>query len=196
MKERSRPYPRKVGGSEDAETFQSFIWAGSVTCETGFMTELDALLARTVADLEQIGAADESLAVLRDRGIGRLRGKPFLSPVGRAWRLGVVLLDRLGGLYETGEITRAIEPQIAVTNRSADAERKREYRRAAARGPFREGETINHGFTPLDLSDAALREGSGPLSLVGDVVLVRLPSGSRIPLERYLADRVSLFQLD
>ena len=196
MKERWATHPRIVAGREAAETFQSFIWHRGATCETGGMTELDALLARTVADLERIGAADESLAELRDRGIGRLRGKPYLSPIGRAWRLGVVLLDRLGGLYATGEITRAIEPQIAVTNRSADAELKREYRRAAARGPFREGETINHGFTPLDLSDAALRDGSGPLSLDGDVVLVRLASGSRIPLERYLADRVSLFELD
>ena len=196
MQERSRADPRNPGGSEDAETIHSCIWEGDRTCDTGGMTELAALLARAVADLERIGAADEALAVLRDRGIGRLRGKPYLSPIGRAWRLGVVLLDRLGGLYETGEITRAIEPQIAVTNRSADAELKREYRRAAARGPFPEGETINHGFTPLDLSDAALRDGSGPLSLDGDVVLVRLLSGGRIPLERYLADRVSLFQLD
>lgn len=161
------------------------------------MSDLSALLARTVGDLERIGADDEALAVLREgRGIGRLRGKPYLTPIGRAWRLGVLLLDRTGGLYETGEVTRAIEPQIAVTNRSAEAERKRDYRRAAARGPFPEGETINHGFTPIDLSDAALGEGSGPLSVDGDVVLVRLASGSRIPLKRYLADRVSLFELE
>lgn len=159
---------------------------------------LGELLAATVAELERIGAADEALGELREgRGVGRLRGQPKLVPVGRAWRLGVVLLDRAGRLYATGEITRAIEPQVAVTNRSAAAELKREYRRAAVRGPFPTGETINHEFAALDLSPDALRESSGLLSLTGDgAVLVRLPSGSRIPLENYLADRVALFSLD
>ena len=162
------------------------------------MTDLSGLLARTIADLERIGAADEALAVLRDgRGIGKLKSKPFMVRTGRAWRLGVILLDRSGQLYATGAITRAIEPQVAVTNRSAEAEQKREYRRAAARGSFRTGETINHGYEPVDVSIDALRAGDGPLSLDDtDTVLVRLPSGSRIPLERYLADRVSLFELD
>lgn len=165
--------------------------------------ELPDLLARTIAELERIGADDEALAVLRDgRGIGKIRTRPFMVRTGSAWRLGVVLLDRTGQLYATGEITRAIEPQVAVTNRSAEAEQKREYRRAAARGSFHTGETINHGFTPIDVSIEALRAGDGPLSLdnsdddASANVLVRLPSGSRIPLERYLADRVSLFDLD
>lgn len=159
---------------------------------------LDALLAATIAELERIDAPDEALGVLREgRGIGPLRGQPKLMPVGRAWRLGVVLLDRDGALYATGEITRAIEPQVAVTNRSAAAELKREYRRAAVRGPFPTGETINHEFEALDLSPEALAAGSGPLSVADDgTVVVRLASGSRIPLERYLADRVELFTLD
>jgi len=159
---------------------------------------LAAALAATVVELDRIGAADEALAVLKEgRGIGKLRGQPKLMPVGRAWRLGVVLLDRSGALYATGEITRAIEPQVAVTNRSAQAELKREYRRAAVRGPFPEGETINHEFEPIDVSADALRAGSGPLSLGDDdEVLVRLPSGSSIPLARYLADRTALFTLD
>ena len=159
---------------------------------------LGAALAATVAELDGTGAADEALAVLREgRGISVLRGQPRMMPVGRAWRLGVILLDRSGGLYATGEITRAIEPMVAVTNRSAAAEQKREYRRAAARGPFTEGETINHEFTPIDLAPDALRAGSGPLSLGdNDEILVQLASGSRIPLEGYLADRVALFTLD
>jgi len=151
---------------------------------------IEELLARTVAELQRIGAADESLAVLREgRGIGSLRGAPRMLPVGRAWRLGVLLLDVQGNLYATGQVTRAIEPQIAVTNRSAEAELKREYRRAAARGPFPEGETINFEFAMLE----GLEE---PLSVVDDVVHVRLASGSTVPLERYLADRVGLFSLD
>ena len=161
-------------------------------------SQLGGMLAATVAELERVGAADEALGVLQEgRGIGRLRGQPKLVPVGRAWRLGVVLLDRSGALFATGEITRAIEPQVAVTNRSAAAELKREYRRAAVRGPFPAGETINHEFAPIDLGESALGTGSGPLSLGDDgTVLVRLPSGSRVPLDTYLADRVALFSLD
>lgn len=159
--------------------------------------QLSSRLAATVAELDRIGAPDEALGELREgRGIGRMRAQPKLVPVGRAWRLGVVLLDRAGRLYATGEITRAIEPQVAVTNRSAAAELKREYRRAAVRGPFATGETINHEFEPIDLSADALRAGSGPLSVDGEELLVRLTSGSRVPLERYLADRVGLFSLD
>lgn len=160
--------------------------------------DLDALLARTVAQLQAMDAADESLATMREpRGISIIKTKPALLPIGRAWRLGVLLLDRLGNLYATGEVTRAIEPQIAVTNRSAEAERKRDLRRAAARGPFPEGEIVNLGFTMLDLGEQALAESDGPVLLDSDVgVLVVLPSGSTMPIDLYLADRVSLFALD
>jgi len=145
-------------------------------------------LAATVAELQRIGAPDEALGVLRlGRGIGPLRTAPMLIPIGRAWRLGVLLVDVQGGIYATGEVTRAIEPLIAVTNRSAEAERKRELRRMAARGPFAEGDTINVDFIPLSLDEPA-----EPLTREGDDLLVRLPSGSRVPLERYLADRVAI----
>ena len=145
-------------------------------------------LAETVAELQRIGAPDEALGVLRlGRGIGPLRTAPMLIPIGRAWRLGVLLVDVQGGIYATGEVTRAIEPLIAVTNRSAEAERKRELRRMAARGPFAEGDTINVDFIPLSLDEPA-----EPLTREGDDLLVRLPSGSRVPLDRYLADRVAI----
>ena len=145
-------------------------------------------LAATVAELQRIGAPDEALGVLRlGRGIGPLRTAPMLIPIGRAWRLGVLLVDVQGGIYATGEVTRAIEPLIAVTNRSAEAERKRELRRMAARGPFAEGDTINVDFIPLSLDEPA-----EPLTREGDDLLVRLPSGSRVPLEQYLADRVAI----
>jgi hypothetical protein len=145
-------------------------------------------LAATVAELQRLDAPDEALGTLRlGRGIGSLRTAPMLIPAGRAWRLGVLLLDVTGGLYATGEVTRAIEPLIAVTNRSAEAERKRELRRMAARGPFAPGETVNVDYLPLSLENP-----EEPLSRAGDELLVRLPSGSRVPLERYLDDRVAI----
>ena len=154
------------------------------------MDALAELLARTVDELTRIQASDEGLGEWRQpRGFLGLKPKPSIVPVGRAWRLGVVLLSRDATLFATGEVTRAVEPLVAVTNRSAEAERKRDLRRAAVRGKWPEGETINVGFTRiLSVSDE-------PLSLGEGEILVRLASGSRVPLERYLADRVSLFEL-
>ena len=146
---------------------------------------LEELIARTVASLEENEAPDEALAVLKPaRGLFRER----LVPTGRAWRLGVLLIDRDGRLYSTGTVTRAIEPLRGVTNRSAQAEARRDDRRAAVRGRFPEGEVVNFGHTPIDLDTAP-----GPLSVVDGVVLVRWSAtGAPRPLADYLADRLAV----
>lgn len=145
------------------------------------MTDLPELLARTVAELERRGAPDEALAALRKT---RLRGTRLVR-TGRAWRLGVLLLDREGRLYETATVTRAVEPLRGVTNRSAAAEARRELRHIAARSGFPEGEAVNVDPVPLELD--------GPLSVEDGVVMVRWNAGGGIrPLEAYLADRLSL----
>lgn len=159
--------------------------------------ELFDLLARTVESLEAAAVPDESLAaVRRARGLTGLSGASRMVPAGRAWRLGVVLLEATGRLHATGGVTRAIVPLRAVTNRSAAAESRREDRRAAARGPFPEGEVVNFGYTPLALDTAALKAGSGPLSVRDGVVMVRWSDGDETlgirPLADYLADRVGL----
>lgn len=153
-------------------------------------TGLTELLRRTVAELEARSVPDEALATLRQRRFGR----PKLVPSGRAWRLGVLLLDRDGHLYSTATVTRAVEPLRGVTNRSAEAESRRDLRRVAARGRFAEGEAVNVDATPLDLSDEALARGSGPLQLAPDgTVLVRWNARDDTrPLADYLADRLSL----
>lgn len=164
------------------------------------MIDLRELLASTVATLDELGAQDEALAVIREpRGFSVFKSRSAMVPVGRAWRLGVLLLNRELQLFETGEVTRAIEPLIAVTNRSQAAEDRREFRRMAARGPFPAGETINHGWHELPLDIESLRVGSGPLSIDGDTIRVRVgsaPGQGTAPLDRYLADRASLFGLD
>ena len=160
------------------------------------MTALADLLAAAIADLE--GLPDESLGVWRQsRGIGRLRPAPTLQPAGRAWRLGVLLIDRQGNLYATGEVTRAIEPLIAVTSRTLLAEERREIRRAAARGKFPEGEVVNHSYTPIDVEELARAGASGPLLIEEGIVRVRWKAGDGTrPLEAYLRERIGLLRED
>ena len=150
---------------------------------------LTELLASAVAELQRRGAADEALATLKQPRFGRTR----LVPTGRAWRLGVLLLDAEGRLFATGTVTRAVEPLRGVTNRSAEAEARRDLRRIAAHSRFPEGEAVNVDPVPVDLSPEALDEGSGLVLLEDGVVMVRWNAGSGIrPLQDYLADRISL----
>lgn len=129
------------------------------------MTDVD--IAETIAALEAAGIRDEALGVITPARF--LRGETIKS-AGRAWRLGALLVDRAGQLYEVGEVTRAVEPPRGVANKSPDAETRREKRRAAVRGRFAAGTAVNFGFRPID-----------PPAVVNGM-----------PLEAYLADRVSL----
>ncbi|WP_394770840.1 hypothetical protein [Lacisediminihabitans sp.] len=157
------------------------------------------LLARTIGALDAAGVKDEALAILRpSRGFSVFRTAEAMVPAGRAWRLGVLLLDRSGSLFATGSVTRAVEPG-RVTNQSPAAELRRAARRTASRGPFARGDVVNFGFVPLALDAGSLRAGSGPLALVDDSVLVRWggADGQGVStLAAYLADRVSLHTAD
>ena len=124
-------------------------------------------LDRTIAALEAAGVHDEALGQLVPPKFLRAE---TLKPAGRAWRLGVLLLDRNGQLYEVGEVTRAIEPLRGVANKSPDAEARREKRRAAVRGRFPEGTVVNFGYRPIDPPETV----------------------NGMPLATYLADRVGL----
>ncbi len=151
------------------------------------------LIAGAVRQLEDRGIPDEALGVLvAARGVAFFRSSPKIRPVGRAWRLGVLLIDSAGAVYETGTVTRAIAPLRGVTNRSPEAEEKREYRLAASRGGFPEGEVVNVGHVPVMLDAAALRAGTGPLALEAGEVMIRWNAGALARLDRYLADRLSL----
>lgn len=147
------------------------------------MSDLSVLLRRTVEELEARQLPDEALAEERN---SRWRGRR-LVPAGRAWRLGVLLLDRNGRLYATGQVTRAIEPLRGVANKSPDAEVRREHRRAAARGRFPEGETVNFDYRAIELEPPG-----DPLVVDGSSVLVRWNGTATRPLGDYLAERVDL----
>ncbi len=152
------------------------------------------VLLRAAADgLAAADARDEALAdYVGPRRVFLIPREPVMVPVGRVWRLGVLLLDADGGAYATGSTTRAVDPgRRGYTSESA-LERAG-YRAAAVRGRFREGETVNFGWRRLDLDEASLRAATGPLLLSDGVPVVRWGAGSAtMDLGVYLADRVAL----
>ena len=163
---------------------------------SGSIDRIRDLLWGTVRALEAGGARDEALAVHHPAHKVLAITRPVaLKPAGRVWRLGVLLLDREGGLHATGRITRAVPPghpgHVAVS-----AEERREVRAAAYRGRFTPGETINFAAAPIELTEAALREATGPLFLLGDRALVRwsasAPDDAAADLEPYLRERADL----
>ena len=154
-------------------------------------------LLREAADrLAAAGIADEAVAefepATRRLGIPR---RARLRPVGRGWRLGVLLLEADGTVRATGSVTRAVPPghpgHMAVST-----EERREVRGAAFRGPFPQGSTVNYDAPVIPLSPEALEGATGPLLLRDDAVRVRwsLSAGDDAArdLEPYLAERVGL----
>ncbi|MFB2556181.1 hypothetical protein [Herbiconiux liangxiaofengii] len=165
---------------------------------------LARVLADTVAELQRTDARTEALARFDERRaiLGFRRG-PVMTPLGRVWRLGVLLLDGAGGLHGVGQVTRAVEPG-RVTNQNPRAEERRDYRRAAF-GRFAEGDTVNFDTRALALDAPALRAAASAvaagdpeplLALRGDTVEVRWNArpgaGGFTPLEPYLAERAGL----
>lgn len=154
-----------------------------------------ALLAATAAELA--GVPDEALAVLEParRRLG-VRRQARLRPVGRVWRLGVLLLRANGAVLATGGITRAVPPGHA-RHAAVSTEARREVRAAAHRGPFAPGETVDYDAAPIDLSPAGLRR-PGPLLLAEGRVRVRwsvsAPDDAARDLDAYLAERVDLLR--
>ncbi len=149
------------------------------------------LFAETASWLSGHGVQDEVLAELGQRrgvlGIGR---RPSLEPIGRVWRLGVLLVGSGGEAFATGALTRASPPKHS-NYQSVSQEERRDIRRLAYESPkFAEGESVNYGASALDLSVDAVRRGSGPLLEVDGVVTVEwAPGQHRVPLASYLDER-------
>ena len=153
-------------------------------------------IGRARTRLAEAGARDEALAeFVPARRVMLITREARMVRVARVWRLGVLLLGTVDGLWATGSITRSQEPGRA-TYQSESAERRRGYRAAALRGRFPAGETVNFAARPIELDAAALAGSAGPLVLEGGRALVRwnatLGSGSALPLDEYLDDRVGL----
>ena len=142
---------------------------------------IDEIVAAAAARLAAASVADEALAELRpERRLGPLTRPAKFEPVGRAWRLGELLVTRDGQLLATAKVIRAVIPKDFSANKSPAEEHRRSLQRAAARGPFHPGETVNYDHRPA-LGHIVFEQG--------DSVILRLPY-AEVELEGYLADRV------
>ena len=164
-------------------------------------TDLRAMLFRTIERLEAMGIGDEAIATLRPaRRIALIPRPAVMDAVGRAWRLGVLLLDRHGRLFATGGITRAIELTYETVYMNAEALYRRGLRVAATRGGFALGDTVNFDVIEIALDAASLRAETGPLSLRGGTVMVRWVAGEGdqglASLESYLVERTEILAGD
>lgn len=154
------------------------------------------LLNAAVAQLNGAQARDEALGIFQPaRRVMLIRRAPVMLPIGRVWRLGVLLLDSGANVYATGSTTRVLQPGRPAFQ-SLSAEKRRMYRAAAFRGPFARGETVNFDASPIPLAADELRAGSGPLFVRGARALVRwnpaVGDDAAVDLDSYLNDRVGL----
>ncbi|WP_316309425.1 hypothetical protein [Clavibacter michiganensis] len=155
--------------------------------------DLVELLRATVAELRARRAPDEALAEVRaKRSFGPIKRQPAMVPVGRAWRLGVLLLSADGSLRRTGSITRAVEPTRSQ-GLDSGVEARKEARRQAVRA-FEEGDAVDYDWKPIALDAASLARGSGPLSLRGREIRVQWGPAAHETrsLDAYLADRIEV----
>ncbi len=149
------------------------------------------------ARLQQAGARDEALAefVPARRVLRLFTRESRMIPIGRAWPLGVFLLTADATLFAAGSTTRAV-PAGYPGYQSISAEQRREFRAAAARGPFSQGETVAFDAVAIDLQEDALTRSNGPLFIRDGRPLVRwsrsAPDAAARPFEEYLTERTDL----
>lgn len=140
-----------------------------------------AAIAAAVDRLTAAHARDELRAEVRaGRRFGPVRRPDVVVPLGRVWRLGVLLLDAEGRLYRTGEVIQA-QPVRFDNHQSDRAAARRALRVAIQRAGIAPGETVDLGAEPVEAADVreVSWDGSGdPATLV--------------PLADYLRDRVAL----
>ncbi len=147
---------------------------------------------REVAErLAAAGGRDEALAEhVEPKPVLGIPRRPRMRSLGRAWRMGALLVQADGAVWRTGISTRVAEPG-RPQHHTASVEQRRAYRAAALQGGFPMGETVNHGIEPIPL-DESLVGGAGPLVVRDGRAWVRWGSDAPVPLERYLDDLADL----
>jgi len=165
-------------------------------------------VAEARAQLLAAGAGTEVLArwARRKRMLGMLGSEQRLTPVGTAWRLGVLLLPSdpggvAGWLAAGGSTTRAIDDGPRGYT-AASARERGELRAAALRGGAPEGATVALGWVAVPLDGGLGPEGVeqlegpalGPVLLRGHRLLVRWAGAGAppAPFEGYLRERLAL----
>lgn len=167
-----------------------------------------AALDAARVELAAAGAGTEVLArwIRRRRALGLLGSETALRPVGRAWRLGVLLLPvepdgPAGVLAAGGTTTRAVDD--GPRGYTAESARERgELRIAARRGGAPEGSTVALDWVRVPFDDglgplgAAQPDGPplGPVLLRDGELLVRWAGAGAppAPFDGYLRERLSL----
>lgn len=103
------------------------------------------------AELAAASARDEALAeyVPARRMLGFPRAAT-MRPIGRVWRLGAFLITPDGKLLATGRAVRVANTERMRSVVAASITEHHELARAAARGGYRLGETVNFDARPVD----------------------------------------------
>lgn len=163
----------------------------------GAIVRVRDLGTRVAGDLRSSSARSEVLAEFAPgRRVLGLPRAARMTPTGRVWRLGVLLLDADGIMHATGRVVRAERPaRKSVTAESVA--RQRAFRAAAVKGGIPEGETVNFDAASIDLDELGRDGESGPLVLdpaSGEVFVRWSPTrpDALTPLDAYLRDRADL----
>lgn len=117
-----------------------------------------------------------------------------IAPIGRVWRIGVLLLTPEGALHAVGHQTRAKRLE-RVGYVAESARRRDELRDAAARGGITAGTSVDFDTLPLPL-DRPDVFGTGPLALRDGAAVVRwaphAPLADAVAIDDYVDERVDL----
>lgn len=127
------------------------------------------------------------------------------APIGRGWRLGVIVIDEHGQLWHAGATLRAHEPPPHKGYTAQSARARDEMRHAAIRGGYAEGTVVHYDcreITATSLQQASTiggaspDDGAQPVVLRGEAICVRWSPNCAIenatPLEQYVAERLEL----
>ncbi|MGX5697072.1 hypothetical protein ACWKWP_12800 [Agromyces soli] len=158
-------------------------------------------VADAAARLAAAGARSEVLAeFVAERRVLGIPRAARMRPLGRVWRLGVLLVAADAGaaglapLFGLGRVVRAEPPARRSVVANAIAEH-RAYRVAAVKGGIAAGETVDFDAVPLRLDGAGDVGGAGPVLVRDGRMLVRwspTQPEALAPLDRYLSERVDL----
>ncbi|WP_235829311.1 hypothetical protein [Gulosibacter macacae] len=162
---------------------------------TYFAEQLRAAAAEAAQQLRAAAIEPDAVAEYeppRRRFIGTRAAR--MREIGRAWKLGALLVTDEGELLIAGETLRAHEPPPILGYTSESARERDALRHSAIRGGFTEGTTVHWATQPIDLD--ALDADSTPLAVRDGALVVRwsprAPLSSAMPLQAYLAERVEL----